>query len=256
MSNNPTGSQKTYSTGELAAECGVSVRTVQFYDEKGLLPPTDLTEGGRRIYTEDDAAKLRKILLLKSLGLKLDVIQGILDSDVSSQILIDILREQDARLQREVEDKQAARSTIAAMIDGLEATGELPTQTTTDMESIMANVKWYNSELRSTYFKLLAFGLTCAPFEVGSIVWWIVTGNWQPFVIVYVIVAIACVPIVRMYRRHTAYICPHCHEVFVPRLREWFFANHTPTTRKVTCVHCNEKDFCTEVSAERLHAHA
>lgn len=48
--------EKTCSTGKLAALCGVSIRTVQYYDEKGLLPPLGLTEGGRRIYAEADAA--------------------------------------------------------------------------------------------------------------------------------------------------------------------------------------------------------
>jgi DNA-binding transcriptional MerR regulator len=38
-----------YSTGDLAKLGGVSVRTVQFYDTKGLLPPSDLTDGGRRL---------------------------------------------------------------------------------------------------------------------------------------------------------------------------------------------------------------
>ncbi|MDD3244486.1 MAG: MerR family DNA-binding transcriptional regulator, partial [Eubacteriales bacterium] len=41
-----------YTTGELAGLCGVSVRTVQFYDTKGLLKPTALSEGGRRLYSQ------------------------------------------------------------------------------------------------------------------------------------------------------------------------------------------------------------
>ena len=48
--------EKTCATGKFAALYGVSVRTVQYYDEKDLLPPSGLTEGGRRIYTEADAA--------------------------------------------------------------------------------------------------------------------------------------------------------------------------------------------------------
>ena len=36
-----------YTTGELAKECGITVRTVQFYDQKGILVPSALTEGGR-----------------------------------------------------------------------------------------------------------------------------------------------------------------------------------------------------------------
>ncbi|MBR4083556.1 MAG: MerR family DNA-binding transcriptional regulator [Lachnospiraceae bacterium] len=31
-------------TGELAKKCNVSVRTIQYYDERGILVPTDLTE--------------------------------------------------------------------------------------------------------------------------------------------------------------------------------------------------------------------
>ena len=43
----------SYSTGEIAALCQVSVRTVQFYDKEGLLKPETRSEGGRRLYGED-----------------------------------------------------------------------------------------------------------------------------------------------------------------------------------------------------------
>ena len=33
-----------YTIGELAKKCNVSVRTIQYYDERGILVPTDLTE--------------------------------------------------------------------------------------------------------------------------------------------------------------------------------------------------------------------
>lgn len=39
-----------YTTGEIAKLCGVSVRTVQYYDTRGILTPSELTEGGRRIF--------------------------------------------------------------------------------------------------------------------------------------------------------------------------------------------------------------
>lgn len=42
--------EKLFTTGEIAEKCGVSVRTVQYYDEKGLVRPTERTEGGRRLY--------------------------------------------------------------------------------------------------------------------------------------------------------------------------------------------------------------
>jgi DNA-binding transcriptional MerR regulator len=57
-----------YSTGELARLCGVTVRTVQFYDARGLLHPSDLSEGGRRLYAEGDLRKMRMICALKTMG--------------------------------------------------------------------------------------------------------------------------------------------------------------------------------------------
>ena len=38
-----------YTTGEIAKLCGVSVRTVQYYDTRNILTPSELTEGGRRL---------------------------------------------------------------------------------------------------------------------------------------------------------------------------------------------------------------
>ena len=46
---NPDG---LYTTGEITKLCGVSVRTVQYYDNRGILIPSSLTEGGRRLYTK------------------------------------------------------------------------------------------------------------------------------------------------------------------------------------------------------------
>ena len=47
-----------YTTGELAKLCGVTVRTVQYYDSRSILLPSRLSEGGRRLYSEDDLRKL------------------------------------------------------------------------------------------------------------------------------------------------------------------------------------------------------
>ena len=42
-----------YTTGEIARLCEVSVRTVQYYDTRGILIPSELSEGGRRIYNAE-----------------------------------------------------------------------------------------------------------------------------------------------------------------------------------------------------------
>ena len=40
-----------YTTGEIARLCGVTVRTVQYYDRRNILNPSELSEGGRRLYS-------------------------------------------------------------------------------------------------------------------------------------------------------------------------------------------------------------
>ena len=58
-----------YTTGEIAKLCGVSVRTVQYYDDRGILVPSELSEGGRRLYTEDDLKRMHIICFLREAGL-------------------------------------------------------------------------------------------------------------------------------------------------------------------------------------------
>ena len=54
-----------YTTGEIAKLCGVTVRTVQYYDTRGVLIPSELTEGGRRLYSEEDLQKMKIICFLR-----------------------------------------------------------------------------------------------------------------------------------------------------------------------------------------------
>ena len=88
-----------YSTGELAKECGVTVRTVQYYDKRGILVPSELTDGGRRIYSEDDLKKLKIIYFLRDIGLSIDTIADILAEPNSNHVLITLLEQQTVELE-------------------------------------------------------------------------------------------------------------------------------------------------------------
>src|SRR5690349_19919689 len=61
-----------WKVGELAERTGVSVRTLHYYEELGLLTPSDRTPSGHRLYTADDVARLQQIRSLQQLGLSLD----------------------------------------------------------------------------------------------------------------------------------------------------------------------------------------
>ena len=68
-----------YTTGEIAKLCHVTVRTVQYYDSRNILSPSELSEGGRRLYSEDDVRKLKIICFLRSIDLPLNNIAALLD---------------------------------------------------------------------------------------------------------------------------------------------------------------------------------
>lgn len=75
-----------FTIGELARIGGVSVRTLQYYDEQDLLKPI-ITKGGRRKYTREDVLRLEQILFLKSLGFSLEEInEKILDLNTSADL--------------------------------------------------------------------------------------------------------------------------------------------------------------------------
>ena len=84
-----------YTTGELAKKCNVSVRTIQYYDERGILVPTDLTEGGRRLFSEKDVATLETICFLRDLDISIKDIAEILESDESKKVIELLLDEQE-----------------------------------------------------------------------------------------------------------------------------------------------------------------
>ncbi len=69
------GEERLFTIGELAKLVGVSVRTLQYYDQANLLNST-YTKSHKRVYTRDDILKLQQILFLKSLGFPLQEINN------------------------------------------------------------------------------------------------------------------------------------------------------------------------------------
>lgn len=65
--------------GELAAATGLTVRTLHYYEEIGLLVPSYRTDSGHRLYQDADVARLYRICLLRRLGLPLAEISRALD---------------------------------------------------------------------------------------------------------------------------------------------------------------------------------
>jgi DNA-binding transcriptional MerR regulator len=72
-----------YSIGDLARRTGLSVRTIRFYSDRGVLPPTSRSPAGYRRYDLDALARLDLIRTLRDLGVDLATIQRVLDRELS-----------------------------------------------------------------------------------------------------------------------------------------------------------------------------
>ncbi len=69
-----------YTVKQLSEIAGVSVRTLHYYDEIGLLIPSSVGANGYRFYDDDNLLRLQQVLFYREMGLELLMIKEILDS--------------------------------------------------------------------------------------------------------------------------------------------------------------------------------
>ncbi|MFF2327175.1 MULTISPECIES: MerR family transcriptional regulator [unclassified Streptomyces] len=65
--------------GEVAARTELSLRTIRHYEETGLVVPSARSQGGFRLYTETDVARLMVIRRMKPLGFTLEQMRDLLE---------------------------------------------------------------------------------------------------------------------------------------------------------------------------------
>ncbi|PNL16860.1 MerR family transcriptional regulator [Micrococcus sp. FDAARGOS_333] len=63
---------RTMQIGEVAERVGLSLRSIRHYDDVGLVPPSARSEGGFRLYTEDDVRRLLRVKRITPLGFSLE----------------------------------------------------------------------------------------------------------------------------------------------------------------------------------------
>ncbi len=236
-----------YTTGEIAKLCGVSVRTVQYYDTRNILVPSELTEGGRRLYSEQDLKRMKIICFLRAAGISINSIGELLSDDDPGSVITVLLEQQEQILRGEVSERQAKLDMLDGIKRELKSVENFSVESIGDIAYAMENKK----KMRQLHVILVVTGIPLGIIQWTSIILWITTGIWWPF-IAYVLIAIPyAVWVSNFYFRKVAYICPQCHEVFKPNLKEAFWARHTPTLRKLTCTCCGYKGFCVETYGKK-----
>ncbi|MGW4374140.1 MerR family transcriptional regulator [Streptomyces albidoflavus] len=72
-----------HSIGELSRRTGTPVRTIRFYSDEGLLPPTGRSRSGHRLYDEEAAERLALVRTLRELGIDLPAVKKIVDQELA-----------------------------------------------------------------------------------------------------------------------------------------------------------------------------
>lgn len=98
-----SNNNKFYTAGKFAKKAGVTLRTIRYYDKKGLLKPSDYSSSGYRLYTERDLAKLQRILTLKFLGFSLAEIKNVIKEDSESNDFKDSLSMQKEAMEKKID---------------------------------------------------------------------------------------------------------------------------------------------------------
>ncbi len=128
-----------YTIGEIAKACNVTVRTVQYYHEREILIPSCFSEGGRRLYAEEDLKRLKLICLLRTIGLSIDDISSILkDNSINGDIAI-LLKEHAYLLKNEIFERKQKLNTIEYLVSELNHPSEDSASTLNDIANNMQN---------------------------------------------------------------------------------------------------------------------
>lgn len=74
----PAPMPRLHRIGEVADEVGLSLRTIRYYEEMGLVEPSGRTPGGFRLYTDSDADRLRIVKHMKPLDFTIEEMRDLL----------------------------------------------------------------------------------------------------------------------------------------------------------------------------------
>lgn len=118
-----------FKIGEFSRFSQVSVKTLRYYDQIGLLKPAEVDRfTGYRYYSAGQLPRINRILALKDLGLSLDQIAQLLKEDLTPEQIRGILRLKQVEIQQTVQEEQARLARVEWRLKQIEREESMPAQ--------------------------------------------------------------------------------------------------------------------------------
>ncbi|HGD0756157.1 TPA: MerR family transcriptional regulator [Streptococcus agalactiae] len=197
-----------YSTGDLAKEAGVTVRTVQYYDKRGILSPSELSEGGRRVYSIADLEKLRQIIYLRDLDFSIDNIKNLFTEDNASQILELFLQVQIRELRLSIDSKKDKLDKAVNLLKTVEKQDSKTLGYLSDIVLMEENKRKWGKLQKSIVLQVIMIIMVYITLIIAAVS---LNQRWLMWIAVIVFL-IAMNGMVWYFKQQVVYLCPNCHQ--------------------------------------------
>jgi len=123
----PDGRLTVFKIGDFSKMSRVSVKTLRYYDEVGLIAPASVDEfTGYRYYSADQLPRLNRILALKDLGFSLEQIARLLDGGLPANHIGEMLDLRKREIREQIEADQVMLDLIEGRLKQIEREGNMP----------------------------------------------------------------------------------------------------------------------------------
>lgn len=234
--------KQKYTTGELAKMCNVSVRTIQYYDIQDILKPYEISEGGRRVYTDEELRKLRCICLYKSLGFSLDEINSIAGEEDTFGILSEIIVSQQKKIKDDILILQEKEQKLSEISEQIKETGAPKVESIDELNWIIAKKRQHRKTDIMTYILigsyLIILGLAFPiAMSTGGVIALII-----PITLVVLLLAL-----VYYHSQVNAFICDNCNnKITLGFIKDLLSFNRGKKGKYLKCPKCDHKGWFKE----------
>lgn len=234
--------ENDYTTGRVAELCGVTKRTVQYYDKENIVKPSKISEGGRRLYTDEDLKKFKLVCLYRNLELPLKEIKNILNSDDQYKMLINILAEHQSSIDAQIKNLTELKERLSALLEEIKVNKTMSIANEKELEQLIIRKKYHEKIDKMTYlllgFYVVILFLSCI---VGSLL-----GGIAMYLIIGMNILLLNA-LIFFHSAQNAYVCPTCNKKFtISFLRDMFTLNNGKKGKYLECPYCHQKNWLAE----------